>query len=191
MCFCQSERCLIRLNMPVSFIWRVVTEKLNYTEERRCKLFGFSISTWSPWPFMCLPLSDNCLHNHLLTLISPSFSQSCALFTHPHYSLLYPSPNSMHPPLVSCFSPTVLLSDMPTGTLTLSSVPLPFTGEWSLITVHGLYDEMPPAHLTSACQLPLTSHCLCALQTVFASLFNDHNAVLPLLNCGVIMIVVF
>lgn len=97
----------------------------------------------------------------------------------------------MHPPLVSCFSPSVLLSDMPTGTLTLPPVPLPSTGEWSLITVHGLYDEMPLAHLTSSCQLPLTSHCLCASQTVFASLIDAHNVGLPLLNSGMVTIVVF
>lgn len=86
----------------------------------------------------------------------------------------------MHPPLDSCFSPSVLLSDLPTGTLALSPVPLPSAGEWSLITLHGLYDEMPLAHLTSSCQLPLTSHCLCVLQTVFARLFNAHDVVILL-----------
>ena len=65
----------------------------------------------------------------------------------------------------------MLLSDVPTGTHSLSislslslsiSLPVlpPSAGEWSLITVHGLYDEMPLAHLTSSCQLPLTSHYL-------------------------------
>lgn len=67
--------------MPVSFFdlkgdhW-----ELDYTEERRC--------TWSPWPFMCLLLSSSCLHNHLLTLISPSFSQFELVYTSPLVSVV-------------------------------------------------------------------------------------------------------
>lgn len=135
---------------------------MDYTA-RRFKLFRFFNQHISLAFYVCLPLSNNCLHNHLLT------------FTQPHFCLPYPPPNSMQPPPVPCFSPSALLSDMPTGTLTLSPVPLPSTGEWSLITVHELYDEMPLAHLTASWQLPLTTHCLFALQTLFASLFNAHN----------------
>lgn len=117
------------------------------------------------------PPSRHCLHNHLLTFNLCVFPPQFVLFyTSPLFSIVSPRQFFLtEPPPVPRFSPSVLLSDIPTGTLTLtlSPVPLPSTGEWSLITVHGLCDEMPLAHLTSSCRLPLTSHCLCALQTVF------------------------
>lgn len=50
------------------------------------------------------------------------------------------------------FPPSVLLSD--TVSLSLSPVLLLYTAEWPLITVHGLCDEMTPAHLTSCRRTP-------------------------------------
>lgn len=161
--------------MPGSLIWGAITERWIIQTRGGA---AFPITIVSLAFYVCLPPSSYCLHNHLLTLISISFPQFVLFYSSPLYSIVPPTKFNAPPP-VPCFSPPVLLSDMPTGTLTLSPVPLPATGEWSLITVHGLYDEMPLAHLTSSCQLPLTSHCLCALQAVLAACFNTHNATIP------------
>lgn len=88
-----------------------------------------------------------------------------------------PYPILAEPQPVQCFPLQCLFCGLPSGTLTLPPVPLPYTGEWSLITVHGFYDEMPLAHLASSCQLPLTSHYLCATQT--------RARLMPLILCGV------
>lgn len=81
----------------------------------------------------------------------------------PHFSPSYPRWFEHNLAPTAPLSPSVLLSDIPTDTLTPSSAPPPSTSEWSLITVHGLYDEMPLAHLTSSCRLPLTSSVHCTL----------------------------
>lgn len=93
-----------------------------------------------------------------------AYSPHLVLCHTPHLCSIYPSPVLAEHQPARCF-PLQCFSLIPTGSLALPSVPLPSTGEWPLITVHGFYDEMPLAHLASSCQLPLTSHCLCATQT--------------------------
>lgn len=148
-------------------MWRATTERWIIQQRGGASSSAFLISTVPLAFYLCLPLSSNCLHNHLLTLISPSFPLF-VFYTSPLFSAIPPATFNATLPLFPVCLLWCFLSYMPTGTLAFSAVPLPSTGEWSLITVHGLYDEMPLAHLTSSCQLPLTSHCLCALQTASA-----------------------
>lgn len=101
------------------------------------------------------PLSRNCLHNHLLASVSSSCPQCVLLYTSPLCSLISPAKLSR---TSSCSCP-------------LSFVPHPLNGEWPLMTEYGLSDEMPLAHITSSCQLPLTSHRFCASRAVLP-LFN-------------------
>lgn len=150
-------------------MWRATTERWIIQQRGGASSSAFPISTVPLAFYLCLPLSSNCLHNHLLTLISPSFPLF-VFYTSPLFFAVPPTTFNATLPLFPVCLLWCFLSDMPTGTLALSAVPLPSTGEWSLITVHGLYYEMPLAHLTSSCQLPLTSHCLCALQTASAGL---------------------
>lgn len=150
----------------VKILWSE-ERKMDYTEERKLFIFYFFliINIVSLAFYVPPPRQDIAYIIIFLHLISAFLPTVCALLHVPTFLHRIPPPTE--PPPVPRFSPSMLLSDIPTGTLALSSVPLPSTGEWSLITVHGLCDEMPLAHLTSSCRLPLTSHCLCALQTVF------------------------
>lgn len=101
-----------------------------------------------------------------------SFSPFVLFFSRPHFSLLYPYKIQCNLPVSPVFFFTAFIWHAHWHSHSLSHVPLSFTGEWSLITVHGLYDKMPHTYLTSSCQLPLTSHCLHVSQTVFASQFS-------------------
>lgn len=72
--------CLISVKMHVSLIWSTITE--SRIIQNRCELFSLSSQhTASPAFYVCLPLSNNCLHNHLLTLISASFPQFGIFYT--------------------------------------------------------------------------------------------------------------
>lgn len=95
--------------------------------------------------------SRNRKHNQMLTFnLSPSPLVLCHLS---HLSSTFPLQILAEPQPVQCFPLQCFYLTYPQA-LCLPPVPLPSTGEWSLITVHGFYDEMPLAHLASSCQLP-------------------------------------
>lgn len=123
------------------------------------------------------PPSNNCLHNHLLTLISASFPQFVLFYTSLTFLCGTPIKFSASSHCTQCVSFSAFIWHAHWHSHSL--VPLPSTGECSLIIVHELYDEMPLAHPASSRQWPLTSHCLRAIQTIFAFVFNDLNVRLP------------
>lgn len=88
-CF-RHNKSLIRVKMCVSLIWRAITESW-IIQKRRWGLFSISNQHMVSLAFyVCLPLSSICLHNHLLTLISASFSHFVLLYTSSFFTVVPP-----------------------------------------------------------------------------------------------------
>ena len=88
-------------------MWRATTERWIIQQRGGASSSAFPISTVPLAFYLCLPLSSNCLHNHLLTLISPSFPLF-VFYTAPLFSAVPPTTVGATPPLVPCFPPLVL-----------------------------------------------------------------------------------